>query len=372
MKGSPETQTGTVERCPFSAGSGSYQEATLKRWIAGAAMGLAIVGGIAAPGTAQASSAAWYQVYQSGVSGSFSSIAAISQNNIWAVGETDTAAGKTIYRPFIRRFNGSSWQSITIPNGSGSTADWVSASAANNVWVGGLKNSSVATSVVYRWNGARWAKVPVPAMTDLQGVVALAPGNVWAFGTSGTVADEVFHWNGARWQGYLNNSLNFVPQAISASAASNVWVSGFAYSHGKQVAAAYRWNGSAWRAASMPHPVLAAGPGVTAVSPSNVWIGYDTSTTSYALHWDGHRWHTVTASYYANTFDIVPDGQGGYWFGPQAIMTASAWANEQVPGFNGGFGGVTRIPGTTSFLLTAGVETGSSSTEKPTIFRFDL
>ena len=40
--------------------------------------------------------------------------------------------------------------------------------------------------------------------------------------------------------------------------------------------------------------------------------------------------------------------------------------------FTGGFGGVVRIPGTTSFLLNAGVETGSSSTEKPTIFRFDL
>jgi hypothetical protein len=338
-----------------------------------AALGLAAAGGIVAPGAARASSGAWYQVYQSHFSGSFSQIAAISQNNIWAVGDTYTAAGNTIYQPFIRHFNGTTWQAITIPGSSGSTADWVSASAANNVWVGGLKNASVAATVVYRWNGARWAKIPMPAMTYLQGVTALAPNNVWAFGTSGTVADDIFHWNGSRWQYYLADYIDFIPQGISASAPNNVWVSGFAYSRSKQVVAAYRWNGTAWHPVSMPHPVFDnAGPNVTAVSPSNVWIGWFDNTTSHALHWDGGQWHTVTAIYYADPLDIVSDGKGGYWFGAQAILTGSNWTAEQVPAFTGGYGGVTRIPVTTSFLLNAGVETGLSSSEKPTIFRFDL
>jgi len=343
----------------------------MKRWMVVVALLLAVVGGIVAPGAARASSVAWYQVYQSGFSGSFYHIAAISKSNIWAVGETQTTTGATIYTPFVRHFNGSSWQAITIPNGSGSTADWVSASAANNVWVGGYRNNSY-TDAVYRWNGAQWGKVPMPAMTHLQGVVVLAPNNVWAYGSSGTVYFDAFHWNGSKWQGYLRNTLNFIPQGISASAANNVWVSGYAWSGTKQVAAAYRWDGSAWHAVSMPHPVLSAGPAVAAISPSNVWIGYDTSTTSHALHWDGSQWHTVSAPYYANTFNVVPDGKGGYWFGAQAIVTGSAWTYEQVPAFTGGFGGVTRIPGTTSFLLNAGVETGSPATEKPTIFRFDL
>jgi hypothetical protein len=341
--------------------------------MAVAALGLAAVGGIVTPGAARASSSAWYQVYQSGFSGSFYQTAAISESNIWAVGDTYTKAGKTSYQPFIRHFNGSSWQAITIPNASGSTADWVSASAGNNVWVGGLKNSSVATTVAYRWNGARWGKVPMPAMTYLQGVVALAPNNVWAYGTSGTVFDDIFHWNGSRWQYYLAANTNFVPQGISASAPDNVWVSGYSFSGSKQVAAAYRWNGSAWHPVSMPHPVLNDGgpTSVTAVSPSNVWIGWADITTSDALHWDGHHWHTMTADN-ADTYDIVPDGKGGYWFGPLAILTGSTWTYKTLYGFTGGFGGVTRIPGTTSFLLNAGVETGSSATEKPTIFRFDL
>jgi hypothetical protein len=344
----------------------------LKRWIVVAALGLAVAGGIVTPGAARASSAAWYQVYQPDVSGSFDSIAAVSGSNVWAVGPTYTTAGKTIYTPFIRHFLGGSWHAITIPKSSGSTADWVSASAWNNVWVGGLKNTSVAASAVYRWNGARWGKVPVPAQTDLQGVVVLGPKNVWAYGGSGTIADDVFHWNGTKWRGYLSTALNFVPQGISASAWNNVWVSGFASSGGKQVVAGYRWNGSSWHAAAMPHPVRSAGPAVTAVSRLNVWIGYDTGDNSHVLHWDGHQWHTMTAPYYADTLNVVPDGKSGYWFGARAILTGSTWAMEQVPSSSGGYGGVTRIPGTPSFLLPAGVATGSSSTEKPTIFRFDL
>lgn len=350
----------------------------MKRWMVAATVGLATVlaaaGGIVMSGTARASSTAWYRVYQSGISGNFYDIEAISKVNIWAVGRTSNAAGKPVYTPFIRHFNGSSWQAITIPNGSGSTADWVTASAGNNVWVGGLKNASVTNTVAYRWNGARWGKVPIPALTDLQGIVALAPNNVWAFGTSLTVTYDVYHWNGSRWQYYLPNNINFVPQRISASAANNVWVSGFAYSRGKQVVAAYRWDGRGWHAVSMPHPVIGNnGSYVTAVSPSNVWVGWVDDNASHALHWDGSHWHTLTTPYYASTFSIVPDGKGGYWFGPEARFTGGKWTFEPVPGFTGSFGGgVTRIPGTTSFLLNAGVETGNPATVKPTIFRFDL
>lgn len=75
----------------------------MKRWMIAAALGLAVAGGIVTPGAARASSAAWYQVYQSGVSGSFYSIAAVSNSNIWAVGPTETSAGKTSYRSYSPR-----------------------------------------------------------------------------------------------------------------------------------------------------------------------------------------------------------------------------------------------------------------------------
>ena len=98
--------SGTVKRCPVCRESWGLQGGSVKRWIVVAALALAVAGGIVTPGAARASSTAWYQVYQSRASGSFYDIAAISKTNIWAVGHTYTTAGKAIYRPFIRHFNG--------------------------------------------------------------------------------------------------------------------------------------------------------------------------------------------------------------------------------------------------------------------------
>lgn len=345
----------------------------MKRWMVVAAMGMAVGGGIVAPAPAQASSAAWYQVFQARSSGFTSQVAAVSRTNIWAVASTFTTTGNTIYRPVIRHFNGQSWQAVTIPNAAAFASDWVSASAADNVWVGGLTSGRVSVSAVYRWNGAGWKRIPLPAGTFLAGVVALARDNVWAYGSSSSVSGDIFHWNGSRWQHYLSGATRFIPQAISASGPGNVWVAGFRYVDNKPVVAAFRWHDGAWRFVRMPHPVFNdGGPSVTAVSSVNVWIGWYDTTSAHALHWNGQRWLTVPLSYYADPFHIVPDGKGGYWFGPQTILTGTTWTTEQLPAFTGGFGDMARIPGTTSSLLAAGVETGTPATERPTVFRFDL
>jgi hypothetical protein len=75
------------------------------------------------------------------------------------------------------------------------------------VWVFGLASGSLARSVVYRYDGSHWHKIPVPAETAFQGAVALGPDNVWAFGTSATVfapgshvSADLFHWNGSKWR----------------------------------------------------------------------------------------------------------------------------------------------------------------------------
>lgn len=339
----------------------------MKRWVVFGAMGLAAAAGIVTPSAAQASSDAWYQTYQVNADGSFNSIAAISSTNIWAVADTFTK-GHTVYQPFIRHFTSGSWQTVTIPHSAAFTSDWVSASSANNVWVGGLAPGADASSVVYRWNGSSWTRIPVMGMTSLQGVTVLAPNNVWAFGNSGTFPDDVFHWNGSKWQFYINNDTGFIPEGLSASAANNVWISG-----SKDGVAAYRWNGSSMNAVSMPHPAYDnAGPGVTAVSPTSVWIGWEDNTASHVMYWNGHTWSTPTVPDGANPLDIVSDGKLGDWFGPQNILTGSKWTTEAVPGFTGDLGDVTQIRGTTSFLMGGGVASSDTTPTKPTIFRFDL
>ena len=69
---------------------------------------------------------------------------------------------------------------------------------------------------------------------------------------------------------------------------------------------------------------------------------------------------------------MVPDGQGGYWFGGTAILTGSTWTGEPVIEATGGFGSVVRIPGTESFLWPARREDSNSTIQQPTLYRFDL
>jgi hypothetical protein len=350
----------------------------MKRWravtAAVLAAGIAITAaGVATPGTARASTpGSWYRIFHSSFTGSFEDIAAISKTNVWAVGEL-WHGSQTVYTPYIQHFNGSTWKEVTIPGAKISTY-LVQATSASNVWVVGyLSPGSFAAA--YRWDGARWHKIPVPASTHLRGMAVLSPSNVWAFGDSANMEGQVWHWNGRTWQTYPG--LNINAQSISASSSSNVWVAAVIYSGNTPKAYAYRWDGSRWLAVKMPHPVFIA-LGVEAFSSSDVWIGWINYSVTAAVHWNGQQWHQVTApsSLIADSTAIVPDGRGGQWWGPRVDYTGHAWVSHLTfsPGFSTGFvSPPVQLRGTSSFLAAAGVSnTNGSSMEQPAIFRFDL
>jgi hypothetical protein len=114
------------------------------------------------------------------------------------------------------------------------------------------------------------------------------------------------------------------------------------------------------------------------LGPSNVWaFGGSLSVTGDVFYWNGHTRTVLTApaNIEADTFQIVPDGRGGYWFGPFADWTGKTWISAIgiSPGFSSvGFDGLVRIPGTTSFLMAAGVANTGSSVAHPTIYRLTL
>jgi len=360
--------------CSFRTGG------LMKRWFAGAVTVLAAVSGLAASGPARASSGAWYQAYQANTTGTFTDVAGVSRTNVWAVGEVWNKKGAFVFRPLIRHYDGSGWNTVTIPGSPRFESVGVSASAANNVWVFGQTASVMDYIVMYRYDGSHWHKVPLLADSSLSGpAVVLGPRDVWVVGSCGdtfvrgcALSDTVFHWNGSRWQGYGFDHGDALAWSVSASAANNVWVAGNTQ-RGVQRAVAYRWNGTSWHDADMPRVRVdnTAVGAVTAFSASNVWVGWD---TSHAAHWNGQRWLTVTApaEFGANTSNIVPDGEGGYWFGATAILTGSTWTSEPSPEITGEFGSVARIPGTESFLLPGGVVSSGSTVSRPALFRFDL
>lgn len=344
----------------------------MKRGIAAGAVVLAVP--VMAPVSAGAgSSAAWNLFYQAPVPGFFTSVAVISKTDAWAAGVLSNGQGPLL-EPFLRRWNGRSWNPVTITGASGFESQWVAASAAANVWVMGPSNGRFTTRV-YRFDGSRWHAVPVPAQTALGDPVVFGPDDVWARGFRGDSSD-IYHWNGSRWVGYTVGTNLW---QLSGTSGKDVWAVGLNSPGGSFTGkiVAYRWNGSHWLTVSMPHPASTELEDIQVSSISDVWISgtqvNGNDTPSFMLHWNGHAWSTVTAptSLPAASTDLLPDDSGGAWLGPQAHWTGQVWQGPfpilptRAAGADGPMG---RVSGTASYWLMAGTVNKGSTVEEPSIY----
>jgi subtilase family serine protease len=112
-------------------------------------------------------------------------IAAISSNNVWAVGYKNSNS-------LIERWNGKKWSVVPSPNPSTSENVLYSVSvvSSNNIWaVGNYDNNTL----IEHWNGTTWSVVPNPNLSTscpgynvecnmFFGVAALSATDVWAAG----------------------------------------------------------------------------------------------------------------------------------------------------------------------------------------------
>lgn len=149
----------------------------------------------------------------------------ISPSDVWAVGSARTC-----------HFDGTGWQVIPSPQPPGDEAyvlEDVSGTASDDVWAVGHRAIPDGEHVdfaplVEHWNGTEWILMTiVPGPHTLDGVVALAPDDVWAVGTDAT-RGTVSHWDGNRWA--------FVPSPspdgsgtlsdVEAESADHLWAVG--------------------------------------------------------------------------------------------------------------------------------------------------
>lgn len=222
------------------------------------------------------------------------SVIAISDKNVWAVGYSTTSA--QIQQTLIEHWDGSAWSVVTSPNPAGvdtSSLLGIAAISANNIWaVGFAAGKSSYGTLIEHWNGSTWSIVSSPKSQSygsiLNSVTAISASNIWAVGTafdkygsSGTTLIE--HWNGSAWNivsspnatGSVNNQL----RGIAAISASNIWAVGqWDTGHQSFQVLIEHWNGSTWSITSSPNAgsipnVLEAVTQVPATS--NVWaVGY--------------------------------------------------------------------------------------------------
>jgi hypothetical protein len=253
--------------------------------------------------------------------GSLTSTAAITHNDIWAVGGIFTSNGE---QSLAEHFNGTSWSAVpTPPTGNGFTG--VAAAASNDVWAV-TDGSASSPAVIEHWNGANWSVVSSPTTAYFTGVTAPASNNVWAVGSNG-----IEHFNGTNWSIVSSPTFTGVGlSAISADSVNDIWAVGtasFAAGAPFNGPVALHWDGQSWNI------IPADGQGgfrfraVTALSPTDVWGAGSTFTTgrygkSIATleHWDGTSWSIVTSPKSAT------QSLGTALYGIAAVSANEVWA----------------------------------------------
>ncbi len=190
-------------------------------------------------------------------------VSAIAPDDVWAVGDSDTTSGPHRFLPLAMHWDGAAWTIIPTPLSSGSSVDAVAAISTNDVWAVGYDVSSQdfsnATTYAMHWDGTSWSTVPSPngalPFNLLHGRAGASANDVWAVGSSSdsTTGDSqtlAMHWDGTGWTVISTASLTG-PSAFTAAvtlSTNNVWAVGS--TNGQ--ALIERWNGRTWTIAALP------------------------------------------------------------------------------------------------------------------------
>ena len=227
---------------------------------------------------------------------------AVSSNDIWAVG-TLLVNNQTLLALF-EHWDGSSWTATTGTFYGFFAA--VSADAGNDIWAVGCGNFSE------HYDGVSWKLVKTPNVGSgpncLNGVLALAPDNVWAVGYSTATQKPppgqydvptmtlIEHYDGTSWS--VVPSPNVGPNSqyqsnrlknVTAVSPTDIWAYGsyFAASGSEnQMTLLLHWNGTSWILAPSPNPTSSSFlddilfSGVVA-GPGDVWLFGSESASPY-------------------------------------------------------------------------------------------
>lgn len=208
------------------------------------------------------------------------------------------------------------WQIMTTPNEPGNNRlIGLSARAHDDVWaVGYAWQDSTGSTLLEHYNGTDWSLLPAPSpavtqVNELYSVVALAPTNVWAVGSTYTRATEendalLEHYDGAQWgvvAGPAVTAENSWLHGIAAVDANNLWAVGASQTGSSQQTLIMHYNGSDWSVVASPSPGATVNNllGVVAVAANDVWAVGMAGTwalfQTLVLHYEGSTWSVVAS-----------------------------------------------------------------------------
>ena len=201
----------------------------------------------------------------------------------------------------------------------------VSASSASDAWAVGFTKTVGAAGrfpLAVHWNGTAWSVVQVAtpagaASSQLSGISALSPSDMWAVGSVTTVVGTTVqtrtlaeHWNGSSWSivPSRNATSSNLLTGVAAVAGNNVSAVGYTVTtdgtNQPDRTLIEHWNGSVWSVVASPSPASDDTlSGVAARSASDIWAVGTRQDRSGAIpidrtlteHWNGTTWSVVAS-----------------------------------------------------------------------------
>ena len=280
---------------------------------------------------------------------SLSSVAAVTDNDVWAVGWAFNAQ-LNAYRTVTEHWNGTRWSLVRSPNATNgyNLLNGVAVVAANDVWtVGQAANGSTYSTLVEHWNGVAWSIVPSPNVAGnsnvLEAISVVSPNDIWAVGYSQDTNFNTFtltvHWNGTAWSIVPSPTVNDdILFAVNAVASNDVWAVGKSQDEARTLT--LHWNGAAWSVVASPNDSTEDNVlfGVAAVASNDVWaVGQACCHKTLAIHWDGASWSVVP------TPDFDPNATNQVLVGIVALSSDDIWTAGQY---------IVPLQGSAQFTLT--------------------
>jgi hypothetical protein len=242
-------------------------------------------------------------------------VSALSSNDVWAAGEYFTFTGGQGQHTLTMHWDGSQWSVAPSPNPGDQNDEFYSVAAvsANDVWAVGRYNNHFTLhqaprtrfretektweaydpegsdpdhTLIEHWDGAQWTITPRPNLSNespLFSVAAHSADDVWAVGMNGTL--DVFrtltmHWDGDQWSVVSTRNLGEVSceqlLGVAADSRGDTWAVG--RSHPCESFYGYRTLTMQYRDPCAP----TATPTMTGTPPTatRTWTGTPPTSTS--------------------------------------------------------------------------------------------
>lgn len=228
-----------------------------------------------------------------GVGGAVLGLAAIAEDDAWAVGFTGATEAASLTS--IARWNGRAWETVDGPDTAivDALAD-VDALSSDVAWASGWsRDAGPPNGLLARWDGRAWTTIAgpsSPAGMTLTGVAAVSDDTVWAVGYTGDPEEGNEHAVVALWDGSSARTVSApvgagrsALHAVDAAGPGEVWAVGYQ----RNAPLVLRYDGSSWQ-----HVLdVDARGGLASVAVAGTDEAWAVGRS--VLRWDGTAWAEV-------------------------------------------------------------------------------